>query len=259
MSRPAVVALAPDDTEVIEFLQSPHDGSTVLGAAIERADPVVLAVGVGDRSEVRIDPAVAALQLGLVTGLPVLIAVSPERDHPYNVARRVLTIDHMLAGRVGVLLGEGTAGTTISGPRAWTDAPRDALLLADFARVLREQWSSWPRESLVGDRAGGVFADTRAIRRPEHSGVYDVAGPSTAWSSVQGEPVLATTVALPAGLAEVTVPQELALVTPSDAASRPAEPRPADATLRELLGLADRRLDTSAWPPAFDTGQRGAA
>ncbi|TCK62861.1 LLM class flavin-dependent oxidoreductase [Curtobacterium sp. PhB136] len=134
----------------------------------------------------RLDPTSAALALG--RALPehrFLIAVAPTREHPYNVARRILSLDHVLGGRVGILVGARDHGVPPS------DEEHDP---AEFARVVSGLWTTWPLESIVGDRDTGVFADTGLVRQLDHDGGpggYRVRGPLTTPSSVQGSPVLA--------------------------------------------------------------------
>ncbi|WP_413602091.1 LLM class flavin-dependent oxidoreductase [Curtobacterium sp. Curtsp57] len=138
----------------------------------------------------RVDPTSAALALG--RALPAhrfLIAVAPTRDHPYNVARRVLSLDHVLAGRVGLLVGAHDHGA--HDPAADDERSHDP---AEFARVVRGLWATWPFDSIVGDRSTGVFADTDRIRPLDHDGGpggYRVRGPLTTPSRPGGSPVLA--------------------------------------------------------------------
>ncbi|MFJ3380567.1 LLM class flavin-dependent oxidoreductase [Curtobacterium sp. NPDC090217] len=138
----------------------------------------------------RVDPTSAALALG--RALPAhrfLIAVAPTRDHPYNVARRVLSLDHVLGGRVGLLVGAHDHGA--HDPAADDERSHDP---AEFARVVRGLWATWPFESIVGDRSTGVFAHTDRVRPLDHDGGpdgYRVRGPLTTPSRPGGSPVLA--------------------------------------------------------------------
>ncbi len=138
----------------------------------------------------RVDPTSAALALGRV--LPphrFLIAVAPTWDHPYNVARRVLSLDHVLGGRVGLLVGAHDHGA--HDPTADDERSHDP---AEFARVVRGLWATWPFDSIVGDRSTGVFADTDRVRPLDHDGGpggYRVRGPLTTPSRPGGSPVLA--------------------------------------------------------------------
>jgi alkanesulfonate monooxygenase SsuD/methylene tetrahydromethanopterin reductase-like flavin-dependent oxidoreductase (luciferase family) len=214
-------------------------GATVVALGTDRFDPVR---GRGHR----LDPTTAALALG--RALPdhgLLVAAAPTREHPYNVARRVLSLDHVLDGRVGLVVGAHDHGLPGTGAR------HDP---AEFAEVVRGLWRTWPLDSIVGDRATGRFANTDRIRPLEHDGGpggYRVRGPLTTPSSRQGEPVLAVwhDVVYPAadlvlgGTASslVVLPAATGDPEPSrasrptdDAGPAPATDRP---TLRDLLGV----------------------
>lgn len=139
------------------------------------------------------DPLVAAQ--ALLSRLPqaaALVSTSPDVEHPYNYARRTASLDHFTQGRIGVVLGcrdhridhLGAPGT------AWTTQPTGAELTEEFGTVLRKLWNSWPRESILADKARGRYADSSQIREIAHTGHYRVAGPLSSFSSVQGEPPL---------------------------------------------------------------------
>lgn len=145
----------------------------------------------------RTDPVGAAVAAhALVPGAGWLAAATPVRDHPYNVARRALALDHLTGGRGGLAVAARDAGRP-GDVDPWTGRRADPALLSDVVEVLRELWNSWPLDSLVADRATGVFARTERIRRIDHDGPYRVAGPLNTPSSRQGEPVLAWWVADP--------------------------------------------------------------
>lgn len=185
------------------------------------------------------DPSVAALALGLAEpGIGVIIETVAGDDEPYNLARRILSIDHLTSGRAGVLLTvdrDDTAGRAAA---------------VDEARLLRELWNSWPLDAIVGDPEAGVFADTDRIRRVDHRGAFDVTGPLGTPSSPQGEPVLLWGGDDAPDDADLAL-TELELVRQPSAGEEgrpvPAVPSP----LRDLLGLERRRLDTATWAHAF--------
>ncbi|MEK6345535.1 MAG: LLM class flavin-dependent oxidoreductase, partial [Curtobacterium sp.] len=133
----------------------------------------------------RLDPTTVALALGrALPGHGLIVAAAPTREHPYNVARRVLSLDHVLGGRVGLLVGARDHGAP---PTPDVHDP------AEFAEVVRGLWRTWPLDSIVGDREQGVFAETSRITPLHHDGGpggYRVRGPLTTPSSRQGEPVL---------------------------------------------------------------------
>lgn len=140
-----------------------------------------------------LDPLVAAHEL--LFRLPqavAIVSVSPEVEHPYNYARRVVTTDHFTAGRLGVVVGtrDRRAQNLNQAQTSWTEFPTSPELTADFVAVLRRLWNSWPRESITADKARGIFADVSQIVKINYEGFYQVAGPLSSPSSVQGEPPL---------------------------------------------------------------------
>lgn len=214
-------------------------GSAVVAIGSDRFDPSA-------RTEHRLDPTTAALALG--RALPrhgFLVAAAPTREHPYNVARRVLSLDHVLAGRVGLVVGARDHGapTTAAQRDEQHHTQHDP---AEFAAVVRGLWRTWPIDSIVGDRASGVFAHTDRIRPLDHDGGpdgYRVRGPLTTPSSRQGEPVLAAwhDVEVPGadlvlgGSAHPLAP--LPEVTDEAESHRASRSAAARTTLRGLLGL----------------------
>ncbi|MFF1831400.1 hypothetical protein [Paenarthrobacter sp. NPDC058040] len=145
----------------------------VLRSARVPASPFVLGA---DPRPLRHDPVALGTSLTVrLPGWPVLSASDGYRDHPYNAARRFLSLDHLSGGRTGVFFRSGGAG---------------AVATAERISVIRGLWNSWPLESLVADTSSGVYAHTDGIRRVEHSGpVYRVGGALNTPSSPQGEPV----------------------------------------------------------------------
>ena len=187
---PAPTIVAVSDAELVAAVVQPG-GIARLAERVEASGARVLAIGT-DRFDPergrghRLDPSSAAIALG--RALPthgLLLAVAPTREHPYNVARRVLSLDHVLDARVGLIVGARDHGLPVTGAR------HDPI---EFAGVVRGLWRTWPLDSIVGDRETGRFADTDRIRPLDHDGGpdgYRVRGPLTTPSSRQGEPVLA--------------------------------------------------------------------
>lgn len=126
--------------------------------------------------DARFDSSIAATILarhtrsvGLVLGGSVL------RDHPYNLARRLASIDHVSAGRVGWLVTTEEESAP-DGRSAWTSAARTDLP-ADAVVAVRELWESWPSDSIIDDRERGVFAESSRIRYIDHAGAHAISGP----------------------------------------------------------------------------------
>ena len=140
-----------------------------------------------------LDPLFAAH--ALLTRLPsaaALVSTSPDVEHPFNFARRIAGLDHFTRGRIGAVLGTRDRRADRLGGEStpWTGRPTDPAHTADFLTVLRLLLNSWPRETIIADKEHGRFAEVSRIARVDHDGLYSVAGPLNAPSSVQGEPPL---------------------------------------------------------------------
>lgn len=124
----------------------------------------------------------ASRRLGLV------VAAAGHRDHPYNLARRLISVDHAARGRVGWLALDFDHGTALNAVTdTWTGADLTADHTADAVTAVRTLWRTWPLESVVGDTDAGVFADVTRIRRADIAHGYAIAGPLNVPGSVQGD------------------------------------------------------------------------
>ncbi|AMM21401.1 hypothetical protein AX769_16270 [Frondihabitans sp. PAMC 28766] len=123
----------------------------------------------------RLDAGMAAQAIaGRHPAVGVLVVADTVRDHPYNFARRMLSLDHLTKGRVGILV---------------TPQPSAPVAGAiEFAQIIATLWETFPRDAIVTDRARGRFAESGRIRRLDHTGAWSIAGPLTTPSSVQGRP-----------------------------------------------------------------------
>ncbi|MFV8052466.1 LLM class flavin-dependent oxidoreductase [Mycobacterium sp. 48b] len=121
-------------------------------------------------------------QLGLV------VAAAAHRDHPYNLARRLVSVDHAAHGRVGWLALDFDHSIALNATTdTWTGAELDAEHTDDAVVAVRALWRTWPLDSVVGDLDTGVFSDVSRIRRADVHNEYDIAGPLNVPGSVQGD------------------------------------------------------------------------
>ncbi|MFE7422622.1 LLM class flavin-dependent oxidoreductase [Rhodococcus sp. NPDC057529] len=164
MSRHTVVGLQLDAAVVTHVLDPRQQARREeFGRSIDESGIDFLVLGGDHTNEVepRIDATVAATVLARHTssvGLVVTGAVV--RDHPFNLARRLGSLDHGSRGRAGWLIGSG---------------PVDAAV--DAVSVVRKLWESWPGDSIVDDAARGIFADSERIVHIDHTGFFSVSGP----------------------------------------------------------------------------------
>lgn len=179
-----------------------------LGRDLDRA-PVSFAIAGSDRidearsadtSAATVESTIAVAVLSArIPHLGWLGAAAVHRDHPYNLARRVASADHLSGGRVGLLLGlrdhyapAGPRGREVWGGAGLSEGlPVAVETTADAAQAIRKLWHSWPAESIVADRTTRIYAYGDRIVHIDHRGLFEIAGPLTVPTTPQGTPVLA--------------------------------------------------------------------
>ncbi|GGM33629.1 hypothetical protein GCM10010489_00510 [Microbacterium saperdae] len=174
-----------------------------------------------------IDGSIAATYLADDTTGATLITAAAHRDHPYNLARRVASSDHLSGGRTGVLLGrrDVLAPDDRGEARAWSGArltdggPLAPATTRNAAEALRALWLSWPADTIVADRETGIYALSDRILQVSHTGVFASAGPLTVPTTAQGAPVLAWYAADAADLAAAEGVAELLIISDALAAA----------------------------------------
>ncbi|MBW9116800.1 LLM class flavin-dependent oxidoreductase [Rhizobium cauense] len=142
--------------------------------------------------------AVGATLAGATKNGRFLITATPQRDHPYNIARRVASLGHLSGGRSGLLVGVRDAYAPV-GPAeatAWGGAglARGAALNAqtayDAARAVRALEQSWPHDSIIGDRETGILIQSDRIVHVDIDNSFSIAGPLNAPEPATGASVI---------------------------------------------------------------------
>ena len=185
-----------------------------------------------------LDPSVAAAYLaGSGSGPGLLVEAPTSHNAPYNLARRLLSLDRATGGRAGLVLrpGQGDAVSDLTAPDPAARDPRERW--AEYAGILTRLWDSFPARALRGDQEAGIFADESIITPIDHRGrYYRVAGPLDGPASRQARPVLAAADVDTLGWNVVAVVADVVLVDPDQAAT-------ANRLLSEALAAAGRRRD----------------
>ncbi|ACM31394.1 LLM class flavin-dependent oxidoreductase [Agrobacterium rhizogenes] len=126
------------------------------------------------------------------------ITASPQRDHPYNIARRVASLAHLSRGRSGLLIGVRDAYAP-EGPKdapAWGGAglgggaPLNAQTAYDAARAVRALEQSWPHDSIIGNRETGILVESNRIVHVDIDNSFSIAGPLNAPEPATGASVI---------------------------------------------------------------------
>ncbi|MGN9846833.1 NtaA/DmoA family FMN-dependent monooxygenase [Nonomuraea sp. H19] len=114
-------------------------------------------------------------------------------NEPYELARRLSTLDHLSEGRAAwnvVTTSDAFTGENFRRGGYLDRADRYGRA-AEFVRLARELWDSWQPDAIVADPAAGRFIQEGAITTVEHRGThFSVSGRFTLPRSPQGRPVI---------------------------------------------------------------------
>jgi len=173
---------------------APARGIAALARRLESAGVGYWVIG-AERGEsthagtVTLDPSlVATIAARHSAALGLVVSAAGHRDHPYNLARRLISVDHAAHGRVGWLALDFDHSIALNAASdTWTGAVLDTTHTDDAVHAVRTLWRTWPLESVVGDTAAGVFADVTQIRRADVRAGYAISGPLNVPGSVQGD------------------------------------------------------------------------
>lgn len=164
--------------------------------------------------------AVGATLAGATKHGRFLITATPQRDHPYNIARRVASLAHLSRGRSGLLIGVRDAYAP-EGPKeapAWGGAglgggaPLNAQTAYDAARAVRALEQSWPQDSIIGNRETGILVQSNRIVHVDIDSSFSIAGPLNVPEPATGASVIAWYAATAADIPPVSGNDPIELV-----------------------------------------------
>lgn len=185
-------------------------------------------------------PAMAAVTRHLGFG----VTVSLSYEHPYPLARRFSTLDHLTGGRVGwniVTSYLDSAARALGQGRQRAHDDRYALA-EDYMEAVYKLWEgSWEEGAVLADRASGRYADPDRVHVVRHESRHlQMEALHLVEPSPQRTPVLYQAGSSPAGLAFAARHAECVFVSgPSAAVIRPRVAR-----LRQALAEAGRTPDS---------------
>ncbi|MED7924596.1 NtaA/DmoA family FMN-dependent monooxygenase [Nonomuraea sp. LP-02] len=115
-------------------------------------------------------------------------------NEPYELARRLATLDHLSDGRAAwnvVTTSDAFTGENFR-RGGYLDRADRYRRAAEFVRLAGELWDSWAPDAVAADRASGRFLrDAGAVGEVRfHGEHFDVEGRSTVPRSPQGRPVI---------------------------------------------------------------------
>jgi long-chain alkane monooxygenase len=141
----------------------------------------------------KLDPTVLAPVLSHLTSrIGIVPTLSVTEYHPYMLARKINTMDHMSGGRTGWNI------VTSSSHRAAQNYGRDQQVEHDLRYDMADEffelacrlWDSWEPDAVVMDEEKGVWADHTKVHPLDFEGkFFSARGPLNANRSPQGRPV----------------------------------------------------------------------
>ncbi|MBD1551233.1 LLM class flavin-dependent oxidoreductase [Pseudomonas typographi] len=152
-----------------------------------------------------LDPFIPLTAIARVTERVGLVAtVSSSFNHPYNIARKIASLDYVSGGRVAwnVVATRNAHSAGLFGLEQLAGHDERYGRAAEAVEVVKGLWRSWRRDALVADQASGRFADLQGIVPIDHQGdYYRVKGALNVPRSPQGQPVLLQAGGSPQGIA----------------------------------------------------------
>jgi FMN-dependent oxidoreductase (nitrilotriacetate monooxygenase family) len=142
----------------------------------------------------KLDPiAVLATIAADTRNLGLIGTASTSYSHPYDLARRFASLDHLSRGRAGWNIVTSTMENEAHnyGLEAHLGHAERYARADEFVAVVRKLWDSWQDGAVVADKVGGRYTDPSRISAVDHAGEhFRVAGPLTVPRPPQGHPVL---------------------------------------------------------------------
>ncbi|HKP40226.1 LLM class flavin-dependent oxidoreductase [Mycobacterium sp.] len=123
----------------------------------------------------------------------LIATVSSSYNEPYNLARRLASVDHVTGGRAGwnIVTSAGADEAANFGLDERPDHATRYARAGEFLEVAKALWDSWESEAVLGDKATGRYADPMRLHEIAYAGDYfKVAGPLNVERPPQGYPLL---------------------------------------------------------------------
>jgi FMN-dependent oxidoreductase (nitrilotriacetate monooxygenase family) len=142
----------------------------------------------------RLEPITLLAALSAVTkNIGLISTVSASYSLPYNLARTFASLDHLSHGRAGwnVVTSGMNEEAMNYGRDASIEHSNRYSRAAEYITLAKELWDSWEDDSILMDKASGIFADKDKVHHVNHSGeFFKVRGPLNVPRPVQGYPII---------------------------------------------------------------------
>lgn len=139
------------------------------------------------------DPTIVLSALAACTShLGLVATASTTFNEPYNIARRIASLDHISGGRAAWNIVTTFVPDVANNFGTTLPAHDDRYVRAEeFVDIVIKLWESWGGDAAIGDKRGGRFADAARVTPVDHQGAhYKVKGASTLPRTPQVRPAL---------------------------------------------------------------------
>ena len=119
--------------------------------------------------------------------------ISSLGHQPYNLARRLASLDLISGGRAGWMVEEGEAAAAFAAFSGESRLAGQDLTARqeEFEKVVRGLWQSWDADALTLDKSSARFFKPEAMHPLNHNGaLFSVRGPLNVMRSLAGAPAL---------------------------------------------------------------------
>jgi N-acetyl-S-(2-succino)cysteine monooxygenase len=144
-----------------------------------------------EQSHLKLEPSLICAALAATTSkIGLMPTLSTSFHHPYNVARRLASIDHISNGRTGWNLVTSTDREEAAnfGQSAPLSSDERHARAREFLHVVRGLWDSWDDDAFMRDKTSGHYFDRNKVHFLNHSGEYfKVRGPLDTARPPQGQ------------------------------------------------------------------------
>jgi FMN-dependent oxidoreductase (nitrilotriacetate monooxygenase family) len=123
----------------------------------------------------------------------LIATVSSTYNEPYNLARRLASVDHVSGGRAGwnIVTSAGADEAANFGLDERPDHAARYERADEFLTVAKALWDSWESDAVLADKASGRYADPSRLHAIGHSGNhFRVSGALNVERPPQGHPLL---------------------------------------------------------------------
>lgn len=161
--------------------------------AVFLADNLIVPDGAEHRLFYALEPTVTLATIAAATKRIGLIGtLSTSYNDPYNLARRLASLDHVSHGRAGwniVTTADHLSHLNFGQEQPLNHAQRYERA-HEFAGVVEALWDSWEDGALIGNKRDGRLVDTARLHPIDHQGNYfKVRGPLNVPRPPQGHPI----------------------------------------------------------------------